>query len=171
MLLPLRFTSGAFDASLNAPQIPKRWTRPGSATQRITNKAKGLLDAPPDYYSFHVITGQVDETMKVSHVTTRSIFIWRGTAEVQNANTRQDSRGKSHFGGQLSTKYWIYRSMQFQLHRNVKTQLVWPLVVEGYMMFHNNRVVVRPGANLICSENRNHLKDQLSHSFLAKLTS
>lgn len=73
MLLPQRFTSGAFDA----PQTPKRWTRPECGMQWITNKAKGLLDALPDYYSFHMITGQVDETMKVSHVKTLSIYLER----------------------------------------------------------------------------------------------
>lgn len=45
--------------------------------QRIKNKAKGSLDAMPDYYSFHVITGQVEETMKVGHVRTLSVYLAR----------------------------------------------------------------------------------------------
>lgn len=63
LLPPLRFASRAFDA----PQTPKKWTRLKYTQRWITNKANGLLDEMPGYYSFHMITGQVDETVKVEH--------------------------------------------------------------------------------------------------------
>lgn len=73
LLLPLRFASRAFDA----PETPKKWTRLKYAQRWITNKANGLLDEMPGYYSFHMITGQVDETVKVDHVRTLSFYFER----------------------------------------------------------------------------------------------
>lgn len=114
----------------------------------------------PDYYSFHVITGQVDETMTVAHVRTHSIYLERKDIQIHKMPIQERTAEAKHtlvVNYQLSIAHGEYE-MQFQLllHRNVKTQLMWPLVVKGYMMFHSNRVVARPGANLICGENRNH---------------
>lgn len=58
---------------------------------------------------------------------------------------------------------------QLLLRHSVKTQLMWPLVVDRYTLFHRNRTVVRPVANQSCGKNRdNRQQPNQPHSFFGK---
>lgn len=94
-----------------------------------------------------------------------SPFIPRGKTGVQNAKSRRDGRGKTHFSGQLSTKYcssWVGDT----LSAAPAPQCQNPADVAGYTMFHSDRAVVRPVANQSCGKNReNRQRVHLPHSF------
>lgn len=45
----------------------------------------------PRYYSFHMITGQVDETAKVDHVKTPSIYFGVSKCKIKKGRQEQNT--------------------------------------------------------------------------------